>query len=176
MKKALFFLMSITLMSVSSKQDTAASQQSNPFLGTWQHQEANNNFIVSIWQDNEGIVKGHYKMITVNSNGVQTGVVYNSKKEIGSSGYNWPHVLYAGQYDNNYIIGGNIIDNTVNNPRGFIEGQFSMKTTGVLCTSCPQTAVWKVKKDQGLREPGEPEFNVPTDITLTKVSSTINPD
>lgn len=113
-------------------------------------------------------------MITVDSNGQQTGIVYNSKKEVDNSGIDWPYTVYFGDISNSYTqsFGGPIIDNTINNQRGFIEEQFIFTPNSPLGS----TTQWEVKKIQGVREPNEPDFNIPNNIMLTKVSNSINLD
>src|SRR5688500_14500411 len=75
------------------------AQQPNPFLGTWHYQNGNNVFVVSLWEDNEGNILGHYKMITVNSYGLPSGIIYNSRKSFANSIEKWPFALYAGHYE-----------------------------------------------------------------------------
>lgn len=157
---------------MGSIENNTSQQITNPFKGTWQYQNGNQRFLVSIWVDSENIMLGHYKMITIDSNGNQTGVLYNSKKPIGTSTTNWPYAIYMGTYDG-LAEGGVIKDNTVNNPRGFIEGRFRLSIEN---GNSPITAHWIVEKMQGIQETGEPNFSIPTDIILTKISNTVNLD
>lgn len=146
------------------------AQQLNPLKGTWEYQNGNEKFIVSIWEDNEGITKGHYKLVSISNTG--ENIIYNSKKQFGSSNIDWPYTIYLGTD----IFSGIISDNTVNNVRGFIDGQITLTMLQQQCSTCVLTMQWEVKKSQGLREPNEPDFNIPTNITLTKVSNTVNLD
>ncbi|MUV03201.1 hypothetical protein GN157_05710 [Flavobacterium rakeshii] len=169
MKKAFLTLFTITIALFTT---TNVFAQANPYAGTWEHQNGNQKFILSIWVDSNNIMLGHYKMITVDRNGQQTETVYNSKKEVGNSGIDWPYTVYFGDMSNGYSqsFGGPIIDNTVNNQRGFIEEQFIFTPNSPLGS----TAQWEVKKMQGVREPNEPDFNIPNNILLTKVSNSID--
>lgn len=77
-----------------------------------------------------------------------------------------------GNVDDSLQESGSIIDNTVVNERGFIEEILTFEIESF----ASDTAHWKISKMQGVRALREPEFNIPIDITLTKVSNTINPD
>jgi hypothetical protein len=146
--------------------------QLNPFIGDWQYQSGNEIFIVTLWLDTaENDILGHYKKIIVDINGVFQSEIYNSNKEIGTSGQNWPRVISAIYHENSNTIGGNITDNTlVNTPRGFHDGKFVLIVQESNCLGCPTTAEWEVEKSPGFRSPDEPDFNIPTDIILTKVN------
>ena len=145
------------------------------FAGTWKNQTANEVFIVTLWKAPNGY-QGHYKKIIVDTNGNEVSVVYNSNKPIGNStSYYWPMVIYSGNVSQNNKIGGTIIDNTVINPvneGGFISGRFVMRILNPACvnpgSSCVLQTQWTVKKGSGLRHENEPDFNLPTDIILTK--------
>ena len=167
-RRILVFLLLLTALLSANK----ATAQIKPFKGTWQHQDGNQRFMVKIWLDNEGVTLGHYKMVTVDGNGVHTGVVYNSNKELGA-GVNFEYAINAGVYANPNKLLGVVIDNSVQGTqRGFIAGRFEMELQG----TNPQTATWKVHMPHGIKVPGEPNFNIPTDIVLTKVSNDIYPD
>ncbi|MUV03200.1 hypothetical protein GN157_05705 [Flavobacterium rakeshii] len=172
MKK--IFLVLFAIMATSFTNGVTAQTLPNPYTGTWEHQNGNQKFILSIWVDSNNIMLGHYKMITVDNKGQQTGIIYNSKKEVHNSGIDWPHAVYFGDMSNGYpqTLGGPITDNTVNNQRGFIKGLFVFTPNYPLGS----TAQWEVKKAQGVREPNEPDFNIPNNILLTKVSNSINLD
>lgn len=143
-----------------------AQKEPDAYEGTWHYQNSNQVFVVSLWQDNEGY-KGHYKMINVDSNGNQVSILYNSNKSYWGSNLNWPFTVntsssFEGQ------IGGNVVDNTVND--------FAMRTIVMTLQNYnPLRIHWKITKPEDLRPADEPEFNIPTDIVLTKVSNTVNP-
>lgn len=150
-------------------------QQQDIFAGTWRYQNGNEVFIVTLWRIADGY-KGHYKKIIVDANGNQVSVVYNSNKEIGDTGQNWPFVLSSGDTGQSNGIGGTIVDNTVTNTSnagGFIDGKFTMQVLNPNCflvptVNCSLQAQWTVKKGQGLYNPDDPDFNIPTNIILTK--------
>lgn len=172
MKKALIYIAFILLSSTAALN---AQVLINLHKGTWQYQNGNQVFVVSIWdevQEGQTVVLGHYKMITVDSNGNQTGTIYNSRKYWGTSTTYYPYAIYMGTYDG-MDEGGIIKDNTVNTPRGFIQGSLRMT---IQPNSSPSTAHWTVGEEPDAFDLGEPDFNIPTDIILTKVSNTINLD
>ncbi len=147
------------------------------FGGTWKYQNGNDVFIVTLWRDLDGDgYRGHYKKITVDACGNQVAEIYNSNKPIGHSTTNWPYVINSGNISQYYSIGGPIDDNTVTNTPnagGFIEGSFVMKILNPNCytpptNACSLQAQWTVKKDYGLGNPAEPDFNIPTNVVLTK--------
>lgn len=145
------------------------------FSGTWMHQSGQEVFIVSLWHTAGGY-RGHYKKITVDAKGNLISVVYDSNKPIGNTATNWPHVIYAGNASPQDEIGAVVTDNTVaNTPNagGFIDGYLHMKILNPTCftqpiNSCTLQLQWTVKKREGLQHPDEPDFNIPTNIVLTK--------
>lgn len=149
---------------------------SDILAGIWKYQNGNEVFIVNLWRVTDGY-RGHFKKITVDAYGNQVAEVYNSDKPISNTTTNWPYVIYTGNISQNHIVGGPFRDNTVSNPSncgGFVEGRFKMQILNPTCfdplgiNSCALQAQWTVKKDSGLIDPNEPNFNVPTNIILTK--------
>jgi hypothetical protein len=167
MKKVIIVLLSLIYSITAYSQDILA--------GIWKYHNNNEVFIVNIWKVTDGY-RGHYKKITVDVNGNQVSVVYDSNKEIGDTGHNWPYTLYSGNISSSYEIGAILSDNTVtNSPNagGFIEGDLDMKILNPNCFNpngnvCALQAQWIVKRGPGLYNPAEPPFSVPTDIILTK--------
>jgi hypothetical protein len=142
--------------------------QNNPFIGNWTFQNGNELFVLTLWSESNKIF-GHYRMMALDNNGSYQFMVYNSNKEIGTSGQNWPYVVYS-KFNEGSYISGNITDNSINNPNyKFIEGKFMMTLLDT-CFGCNLTAGFKVEKEQGIRSEGEPDFNIPTDIVLTKLN------
>jgi hypothetical protein len=143
--------------------------------GIWKYQSGNEVFIVSFLHVIDGY-RGHYKKITVDASGNQVAEVYNSDKPIGNTTTNWPYVIYAGNMSQNNEIGAIIADNTLSytpNAGGFIDGYLDMKILNPNCFTAPSNtcalqALWTVKKRPGLQDPNEPNFNIPTNIILTK--------
>ncbi len=143
--------------------------------GIWKYQSGNEVFIVSLLHVVDGY-RGHYKKITVDANGNQVAEIYNSDKPIGNTTTNWPYVIYSGNISANYEIRAIIDDNTVANPTnggGFIHGVLEMTILNPSCftppaNACPLQAQWTVKKDSGLGNPAEPDFDIPKNIILTK--------
>ena len=174
------FVLLIVVICMTSFNTTTSLQDIYPtkadmFSGTWKHQSGQEIFIVSLWHTAEGY-RGHYKKIKVDANGNQISVIYDSNKPIGNSTTNWPYVIYAGNSSPENELGAVITDNTViNTPNagGFIDGYLDLKVLNPTCftpltNSCTLQAHWTVKKRQGIRHPNEPDFNIPTNIVLTK--------
>ncbi|WP_179317967.1 DUF6705 family protein [Winogradskyella undariae] len=163
------------LFSCSAFKTASVTYQTNPFVGTWQYQDGNEVFIVTIWMNaneneyfDENSIHGNFKKIIVDANGNEISEVYTSLGYYDAE----QTVAYAPAFhssynDNSNRIQGGILDRTM--PNGKLEGTFSL-TLQNNCINCPpNTAIWKVKKDQGLRPLDEPDFNVPTDLILTKI-------
>jgi len=169
-KKTIILAITITtLLSCNSARHTVAGQN-DVYKGTWHYQSGNQLFIVSLWNE-QSALKGHYKMVTVDDNGMQTGIVYNSNKLWGNTGQNWPFSVYCGFNATTAL--GTINDNTVTGvPKGFIEGNIEL----TLQIGTPITMHWKVNRSEGIRFSEEPDFNIPTDIVLTKISSDVDLD
>lgn len=162
-KAILFIFLSIILFSFNNIQDT------NPFIGTWHYQNGNEVFEVIIWEDGEDLL-GHYRLFTIDSSGNQVNEIFNSNKELGTSGVNWPYVLLASN-NNHSLMGGPLTDNTVSNPPNgqFIDGAFSMEVQQD-CKTCPINVIWKVKRPQGVSVGDISDFSIPTDCILVKVN------
>ena len=144
-------------------------QKSNPFTGTWQYQNGNQVFMVKFWVEGNDIL-GRYKMITVDANGNQTSVIYKSTDKWGNSPHAPKREIYCQPGSESGTLAGLISDTTVNDPYSdFITGYISIK---LLSGSSPMTASWVVTRGQGIKIEGEPDFNIHTNITLTKVSNT----
>ena len=151
---------------------TKASSQTNPYIGTWKYQNGSEIFYVTFYNERAQI-KGKYRKVVVNNNGVEVQEIYRSNKFIIGSTTEWPSCINV-DYDNvNNKIGGDIMDNTIdfsNHPgRTFKSGVLRVKLLPS-CTGCPITAEWKVKRQQGIQLEGEPDYNIPTDIIITKVN------
>lgn len=164
----------ILLTSIFSVSAFNQIPQQDIFTGTWKYQNGNEVFLVALWKTTDGY-KGHYKKILVDANGNQISVVYDSNKPIGNSTTNWPFVIYAGNFSQDYEIGAIVTDNSVTNTPngcGFIDGYLDMKILNPQCytprSTCSLQAQWKVKKRPGLQHPDEPPFKIPTDIVLIK--------
>lgn len=179
MKHLIIILFSLVCLTSFKTTDTLLMkedyQQQDIFAGTWTYQNGNEVFIVALWRIADGY-KGHYKKIIVDANGNQVSVVYDSNKEIGDTGQNWPFAIGTGDITQDYRIGGTVYDNTVTNTPnagGFIDGKLTMQVLNPTCFTtptigCSLQAQWTVKKMSGLKHPDEPDFNIPTNIILTK--------
>ena len=162
----------ITLISLS----TFNTNAQDIFLGTWEHQEGNEIFRITLWQDAEDstYILGHYEKVQF-VNGIET-YIYSSDKEvfIGNNDW-WLTAAIATKDGNNEKIAGTFTDNTVNGSLykkhkvGYVEIEILTNSGGLNPTI---TAHWKVERKsyQGLIINEAPEFSVPTDIILTKVN------
>lgn len=154
----------------------SSSAQSSVFPGTWHSQNGNTLFIVSLWQDGVDI-KGHYKMVEYN-NGVVSDVIYKSNK-VYEGGFSFPFMISTNN-DGSNESSGFVNDNTIiNQSSNYKTGNLFIKLTQPViigCTNCNIQATWKVTELKGLKLSTDQQFNIPTDIILTKVSNTINLD
>ena len=166
----IILVMTVTaLISCNSARHTVTGQN-DVYKGTWQHQNGNRLFIVSLWSDGE-YTKGHYKMVETN-NGVPGDLIFTSRKYYGN-GFYFPPVI-TGLYDSQYGLSGSFSDNTISGyTKDFKSGVFVMK---IIPQSNPATATWKVEEAKGLKTGVQPSFSIPTDIILTKVSNEVDLD
>ena len=142
--------------------------------GTWHYENGNRIFIVKLWQDDDYYI-GHYEMREFNS-GVIGNLLFTSRKAYGNNIY-FPCTIY-GIYDN-FKLAGSLCDNTaIGDDDDCKDGVFIMSITASLpgCTTCVETASWKVTEPKGLKVGYEPPFSIPTDAVLTKVSNTVTFD
>ncbi len=138
----------------------------NQFVGTWQHQDDNEVFFVTLTAI-ESVVQGYFKKVLIDINGNEVLELYTSKGFYDTEQtVAYVPSLSASYNENSSTIQGRIMDRTI--PNGKLEGTFKL-TIQDTCPTCPQTAVWQVRKDQGLLDEQKLEFNVPTDLILTKV-------
>ncbi|KAF2519710.1 hypothetical protein E0W68_00290 [Flavobacterium salilacus subsp. salilacus] len=137
----------------------------SPFEGTWEHIDGNKKFVVSLWKEENDLL-GHYKMINTNNN----TILYSSYKLLTTGQLKWTFAINTTIY--NLEASGIIIDNSVSfEPTGFIEGYIRMD---IQSGTTPLTIHWRVYEPEGLKIENQPDFNIPTDIVLTKVSNEIN--
>lgn len=167
-----FVLFILSILPVAEKSQNVDSV----YAGTWQSQNGNTLFVVSLWSEGNRIL-GHYKLVEYN-NGIIGNAIYKSNK-IYPSGFTFPYVI-SGLLPNSDQLSGSIDDNTISSTnQNYISGDVLMKLTQptiIGCTNCTIQATWKVTRSKGLQY-GEPiPFNIPTNIILTKVSNAINLD
>ena len=180
MKQTVIILLIIISLASFRNEETNSNhsykQQEDIFTGNWKYKNGNEVFIIKLWKTPDGYL-GHYKKIIVDANNNEISEIYNSDKPVTGSSLHWPYVLNAGTYSvPNYIIGGTISDNTVTNALnagGFISGGWDMKIINPDCYTTPTIncivqARFTVKKGEGLRIEGEPDFSIPTNVILTK--------
>ncbi len=152
--------------------------QNNNLIGTWEYSfSLNEVFRVVIYQDieNPRFLNGDYYRVDISGSSEQ--IVYES---------DFDFVIYNDSYGNAFSVATNdgitysglIKDNTYNYQLGPLErdtkpGRVVIKILplDILCNPCNIQAEWKVYHMRGLKNPEEPrEFNIPTDIILTKVN------
>ncbi|WP_179317951.1 DUF6705 family protein [Winogradskyella undariae] len=171
MKTLIKTVLAITILfsCTAFKATTNSAPPTNPFVGTWQHQNGNEVFKINIWLNTDSNdIEGHFKKVIVDSDGNEISVIYTSEGFYDTEQTVPYYSVFSASYtQNSNTIVGPIMDRTIPNDK--LEGTFSL-TLQNNCINCPpNTAIWKVKKDQGLRPLGEPDFNVPTDLILTKL-------
>lgn len=154
----------------------------NPFEGTWEFVNGTNVFQVILYDDpdyNDNIhLLGDYRLIE-RINGVET-LIYKSDYELTP-----PHnqfladagwQIFGGSYSNQTKFSGQVTDNTIDyhlgidNRRAIIGNLFlELLLIDITCPSCPQRISWKIEKPRGLYIGTADDYNIPTDIILTKV-------
>lgn len=138
----------------------------SPFQGTWKWENSNQTFFVYIMSktlsDGYKILRIDYKMIESN-NGIETEI-YSSKFD---GQYIWGGAIMSeiGQY-----ASGRIWDRTHPNTTDGYEGILGFE----IFNTNPLTLSWKINKlkdnVQAFTTNNPPtDFNLPTDITLTKI-------
>ena len=169
--KILFVLL---LLFVSSSTIIA---QTDAYTGTWEYQNGNQKFIVSLWEENDAVL-GYYKKITVDNSGIQTSLIFTSRTDLGDGTYFFPYSIYGhvGQSGLTAIFN----DNTMTNiDEDYKKGYLNMKIIeqGLPgCNTCITKASWKITDTGGMYINFVEGFSVPTNIILTKVSNTVNLD
>jgi hypothetical protein len=149
---------------------TINGQNSNltPFVGNWEWQDGNQKFKVEIFIDGENL-KGHYELVeTINST---TTTIYKSNKLLNQElDFYFGYAIFGDSVDGikfGASIDDNVLLNNGNNniKKGSLAFTIQNNTLGQ-----PITASWSIKSSFGLKSTEEPvEFNIPTDIVLTKV-------
>lgn len=151
-----------------------------PFLGTWEWQNNNQIFRVTLWKEEQveyengnrpsfywDRIKGHFEMVEIGSLGEET-IIYTSQKKIGQSTSDWFPVINGGSNDGN-TFEGFIYDNSVPFNPNYITGVRGNLDINIVPSAVPSQMEWKVTLPQGMYGTDQPtEFNIPTDIILTK--------
>ncbi|WP_299130328.1 DUF6705 family protein [uncultured Winogradskyella sp.] len=173
MKNSIYTLLILLLFSCKSQQVSAQYSMQNltPFIGTWEYQEGNQIFRVTIYEDNLHL-KGDYWLIEV-INGAET-ILYESDYYAPGTDFHWGYTIFGGSNDGN-LMGAKIDDNSIGYENGVASrkrkrGSLSLTIQQQSCLNCPVTAEWKVTELQGLKITGESEnYNIPKDIIMTKM-------
>jgi hypothetical protein len=149
------------------------------FLGTWEHQNGNTIFRITLTKLTKHQVKngnrpsffwdaieGHFEKVEVDINGNET-IIYTSQKKMGQTITDWPSVIYGSSNDG-LKLNSQIDDNSIT-PVGeyfYITGKLQCE---VIPNTNPKRMTWKVTLPQGIYGTNQPTtFNIPTDITLEK--------
>ncbi len=155
------------------------------FIGTWEHQNGNEIFRVTLWkvemEEHENgnrpsfwmdALKGHYEKVEVTTNTfgeIEESVIYTSQKKIGQSNTDWIPVISGGTNDGSGF-GGLVYDNSIPYNPNYILGIRGHLDLDLISGTNPIQMQWKVRLPQGMYGTDQPtEFNIPTDIILTKV-------
>ncbi|WP_296317866.1 DUF6705 family protein [Winogradskyella sp. UBA3174] len=171
MKNSIYTLLILLLLSCKSQQIIAQNPNHTPFIGTWEYQENNQIFRITIYEDGNDL-KGDYWLIDIN-NGVET-ILYESDYYEPGTDFHWRHAIFGGSNDGNLMYA-QIDDNSINYENGPTERKFKKGSLGFTllpqtCSTCPIMAEWKVEPLIGLRSDTEPDnYNIPIDIVMIKV-------
>ena len=155
-----------------------------PFLGTWEWENGNQTFRVTLWKEEmvehengnrpsfwKDEIKGHYELVQSGQLGGQVEeIVYTSQKKIGNSVTDWFPVI-SGDTSNGINFEGLVYDNSIplnnNYPMG-IRGNLELN---IIPGTIPSQLEWKVTLPEGMYGTNQPtEFNIPTDTILTKAN------
>ncbi len=147
------------------------------FTGTWEYQENNEVFRVILWEYNEApnVIAGHFEKFVVDDNGIIQNYIYASEKgKIQGDNKGWVPSAINVDVTSNYLFGP-FVDNTINpNLYDRIKrGQVKIEIISNNQLTNTVTARWTVQESEGQHltfSSVSPDFNVPTDIILTKVS------
>lgn len=166
MKNILIIIALITNINAFS-QTLSVNPTSNDFLGTWEWQNNNITFRVNFFNDEtydgSQTIRGHFTMLESDNNGNET-ILFTSDRPIENTNQNWLPMINGGRYldyIDSYRF--SLRDNTTND---FLLGTLDLKFLDVPNGS-PLQISWKLRIDGMANE--DQNFNVPTDITLTKV-------
>ncbi|MDT0295008.1 DUF6705 family protein [Mesonia ostreae] len=152
------------------------------FVGTWQWQNGSQTFKVTLWKEtmdeqlngNEPSfymdeIRGHFQLLEMqNQNGALVEVeLYNSHKKIGNTNKWWQHVISGDTHDG-IEFSGLIRDVSIDYPNWQAGVGGHLKLT--IIPNTPLQMQWEVSLPEGMYGIGQPTtFNIPTDITLTKL-------
>ncbi len=177
MRKYIFWLVTTPIFTLL----TSGIAQ-NPFEGIWEFVDGINAFQVILYDDpdyNDDIhLLGDYRLIE-RSNGVET-LIYKSNYELTPphnqflADVGWQ--IFGRSYSNQSKFSGQVTDNTIDyqlgidNRKAIIGNLFlELLSIDITCPNCPQRISWKIEKPRGLYIGTADDYNIPTDIVLTKV-------
>jgi hypothetical protein len=163
--KNIYYIILATFLLTSTLNAQTPNNNSNPFVGTWEYQDGNEIFRVILWTDNDNEhIKGHYEKV-INNNGIESYVLSSDKEKHEGQNQSWiPYSIFC--VIDNQVMGGIIIDNTVNSNLYHFRKNGKLK---FILNNNLTTANWRIESSQGPKINEAPEFSVPTDIILTKV-------
>lgn len=147
-----------------------------PFLGTWEWQNGNQLFRITLWKEElveykngnrpsfwMDQIKGHFEMVQLGQAGQQLEtIIYTSNKPVGNNASYYPPVINASSVDG-ISCGGTILDNSDPNPSNYfgVRCKFSMN---MVPNTSSGHAILTVESIGG------EAYNIPNNITLTKVN------
>lgn len=148
------------------------------FTGTWEYEENNEVFRVILWESDikDNFIQGHFEKFVVDDNGIIQNYIYTSEKgKIPGDNKGWVPSAINVEVTSTYLSGP-FVDNTINpNLYDRIKrGQVKIEIISNNQITNTVTARWTVKERVGQHltfDSVSPDFNVPTDIILTKVVS-----
>lgn len=165
--KNTLILFALTIGFNTFSQNFPTSTTSNDFLGTWEWQNGTETFRVVFFNDStydgSQTIRGHFALLETDVNGNET-LIYTSDRLIEGTDQNWIPMINGGRYlDYNDSYRFSLRDNTTDS---FLLGVLDLKFLNVSSQSSLLVS-WKLRVD-GMADEDQ-NFNVPTDIILTKV-------
>src|SRR5690606_30736520 len=138
------------------------------FIGTWQWQNGNQTFTVTLWKEVKveakngskpsyyvDMIKGHYKLKEFqNQNGTLVEVeLYNSHQTIGNTNQWWQFAIFGNTKDG-MNLSGSIRDVSIDYPNwdGGVNGHLKLTVT----STSPLQMQWEVTLPEGMYDIGQP--------------------
>lgn len=142
-----------------------------PFIGTWEWQNGSQIFRITLWKVEMDeykngnkpsfymdVIKGHFEMVETGQ--LPETIIYTSNKKVGNGDIYYLPAISASSGDG-ISCGSSLLDNSITSNYYGVACDFSLDT---IPNTNPVQATFNVKSRDG------ESFNIPTNITLTKVN------
>lgn len=170
MKNKVFkVILALVFMSIYAKVDAQSI-----FQGVWEYQNGNEIFrvILSEHSDQNDIIQGHYEKVSVNSNGDESFIYSSDKEKFQGQNTGWvPFAINLKEIESS--LSGTVIDNTVDQSlySPIKSGQLKIQIISNSGGNNPViTASWRIQRDEGIEVNESPNYNIPVNIVLRKIS------